>query len=184
MSSSFSGPLLKSCRSAQRTLLPSADKTRRDLRCARRRGRAGWPCCLQQGLRSNRRFVVLSSDGFPEDRSITTSCACGTQRLQATWATHFSRVVRLRSNRRLMAAASISIRPLCRSFLCHPRLTTDAYARSTHVPLGFRFFPAFGAVQHFAGLSTVVVADDTVFCHPVDHPRRSTVTDSQAALQQ
>gem|GEM_PF-5525347 len=25
---------------------------------------------------------------FPEDRSITASCACGTQRLRATWATH------------------------------------------------------------------------------------------------
>ena len=42
----------------------------------------------------------------------------------------------------------------------------------------------FGAVQDFTRLSTVVVADDTVLRHPVDHAGRTAVADAHRTLQQ
>ncbi len=53
---------------------------------------------------------MFCSDGLPEERSVVASCACGTQRLRATWATHHGRVGQSPALREPVSAASLAKR--------------------------------------------------------------------------
>ena len=44
--------------------------------------------------------------------------------------------------------------------------------------------PFFDGIQDFSGVGTIVLTDNAVFSHPVNHPRRSTVADTQTPLKQ
>ena len=52
------------------------------------------------------------------------------------------------------------------------------------IAVGADFFPLFLGVEDFAGLGAVVVADDAVFGHVVDHSGCSAIADPKATLKQ